>query len=410
MSGNETRCRSCDSEQLSQVLDLGDMPLANRLLTDSNHAVEPSFPLELVFCLECSLAQITATVPPKDLFGNYLYLSSFSDTMLAHSREIVHRVAAAEGLDRCSLVVELASNDGYLLRFYKELGIRVLGVDPAENVARIAEERGIPTRCAFFDATIAAELRREGMTANVIHANNVLAHVADLHGFLDGMKLILAPDGVAIVEVPYVRRMIERCEFDTIYHEHLCYFSLTSLSALLERHQLRVQRVEPIEIHGGSLRVFVVHEESSRAADGTMEAMIADESRAGVASLEFYRTFAQRVNALRERTRTLLGRLKGEGASIAAYGASAKGATLLNYFGVGRETIDFVADRSTVKQGYLTPGTHLPIRSPETLLEVMPDYVLLLTWNFAEEILRQQSEYRGRGGRFIIPVPDLAIV
>jgi SAM-dependent methyltransferase len=297
------------------------------------------------------------------------------------------------------------------LQFYKHAAIPVLGIEPATNIARVAEqERGIPTLCEFFSDSLAEQLRAEGHLADVIHANNVLAHVADLNGFVRGVSRLLTKNGVAVIEVPYVKEMIDRCEFDTIYHEHLCYFSLTALDRLFRGHSLLITKVERLDIHGGTLRVFAALNDGSEQRQPSVQSLLDEEEAWGVSEASFYLGFGEKVAQLREDLASLLGRLKSEGKHVAVYGASAKGSTLLNYFGIGREMIDFVVDRSTVKQGYYTPGTHLLIRPTEALLEEMPDYVLLLTWNFADEILAQQAEYRERGGRFIIPIPSLRVV
>lgn len=411
MSSRSLRaCRSCGVTNLITILDLGHTPLANALLTaDQLSAPEPTYPLELVFCAGCTLVQITETVPPEELFREYFYLSSFSDTMLRHSEAIATRIVRERGLSENSLVIEIASNDGYLLQYYKRAGVPVLGVEPATNIAIVAEtERGVPTISDFFGAELAERLRMQGRLADVVHANNVLAHVADVNGFVRGIGRLLKDDGIAVVEVPYVKDMIGGCEFDTIYHEHLCYFSLTALERLFRSHGLLIEDVERWPIHGGTLRVFARKGEG--AAAGTVRSMLEDEAVWGVGQAEFYRQFGAKVEDLRRRLLKLLGGLKAEGKRIAVYGASAKGSTLLNYFDIGRETLDFVVDRSPVKQGRYMPGTHLPIHAPERLLEEMPDHVLLLTWNFAEEILEQQSEYRRRGGRFIIPVPEVKVI
>lgn len=408
-------CRACGAVGLVPVLSLGRTPLANALPTRDDLArSEETFPLDLVLCEACSLVQITETVSPETLFRDYVYFSSFSDTMIEHARLLAGRLIAARSLGAASLVMEIASNDGYLLQHYLAAGVPVLGIEPARNVARVAiEERGVPTLVEFFGRALAARLASEGKRADVLHANNVLAHVADLGGVVAGIRAVLndaaASPGVAVVEAPYLRDMIDGTEFDTIYHEHLCYFSLTALDALFERHDMRIVDVERLAIHGGSLRIFAVAGRE-HAAGPNVTRLRQEEAALGIGERAYYAGFAGRVERLKRELRALLGQLKAEGKRIAAYGASAKGSTLLNYIGVGAETIDFVADRSRHKQGRFTPGTHIPIVGPEELAARAPDYTLLLTWNFADEILRQQSEYRAGGGRFIVPVPDVRVV
>jgi SAM-dependent methyltransferase len=372
------------------------------------HEPEPRYPLDLVFCPACTLVQITETVPPEVLFSEYLYFSSFSDTMVSSAKQLAHCLASERRLGPASLVMEIASNDGYLLQHYRDIGVTVLGIEPGANVVRVAQQNNIPTLCAFFGVRLARQLAAEGRFVDVLHANNVLAHVAELNGVVSGIALVLKPDGLAVIEVPYVRDLIEKCEFDTIYHEHLCYFSLTALDRLFARHGLAVTHVEQVPLHGGSLRLFVHH--AGSAVSPRVGEMLAAEAAAGMLEFGFYRDFADRVEALRRDLVGLLRRLKAEGQTLAAYGASAKGSTLLNVFKIGADLLDFVVDRSTVKQGRFTPGTHLPILSPDALRERKPAYVLLLTWNFADEILTQQATYRARGGRFIIPVPTPQVV
>ena len=399
-------CRICGSTPLAPVLDLGKTPLANALLTEAELAKpEPTFPLDLVFCPRCTLVQITEEVPPETMFSEYLYFSSFSDTMLKHAEAIANRLADGEKLGPKSLVVEIASNDGYLLQYYKKRGIPVLGVEPAKNVAKAAEDKGIRTLVRFFGADVARELREHGEQANVIHANNVLAHVPDLNGVVQGFATLLADDGVLVVECPYVRDLIDHVEFDTIYHEHLCYFSLTALDHLTKRHGLVIHDVERIPIHGGSLRIFA-SKAGSRPRTERVKALLAEESTAKLDRLEYYSDFAARVQGLKAELVTLLADLKSKGAKIAAYGAAAKGATLVNFFGIDHRTIDFVVDRSTHKQGRYMPGARIPILPPAALLEKKPSHCLLLAWNFADEILAQQASYRAGGGKFIIPIPS----
>lgn len=401
-------CRACGAPGPTPILDLGATPLANALLpADAPAGPEPRYPLVLALCEACALLQLTHVVPPETLFRHYFYFSSYSDTMVRHAADLAGRLAAARGLGPGSLVIEAASNDGYLLRAYQALGVPVLGIEPALNVAAEAEARGVPTLTAFFGRALAARLVAEGRRADVFHANNVLAHVPDLDGFVAGAAAVLAADGLAVFEFPYGPEMIEKTEFDTIYHEHLCYFALTPLVPLFARHGLVIRDVERLAIHGGSLRLVAGLGGEPGPA---VAALLAAEARWGVGDPAAYAGFVGRVRALQAELPALLGRLKAEGKRLAAYGASAKGATLLNTCGIGCETLDYVVDRSALKQGHLMPGTRLPIHPPQRLLADRPDYALLLTWNFEAEILAQQAAYRAAGGRFVVPIPAVRIV
>ena len=399
-------CRACGFAALDPVLDLGSQPLANALLDpESSLASEPRFPLSVVFCPACSLVQLVASVAPERLFADYPYFSSGSTTMVAHARQLVERLIEQQSLDRGSRVVEIASNDGYLLQWYQQRQIPVLGIEPAANVAEVARARGVPTLGEFFGTDVARRLVARSGCVDVVHGNNVLAHVPDLRGFLDGLRLLIGETGLAVLEVPYLRPLIERAEFDTIYHEHLSYFSVTALDRLFTARDLDIVDVERLPIHGGSLRLFA-RASGAAPARPTVAALLAEERELGMTEHRYYRAFGARVDSIGRRLKTLLRELRTGGHRIAAYGAAAKGATLLNHFQIGRETLDFVVDRSPHKQGRLMPGVGLPIAAPGRLLQDMPRYALLLAWNFADEILEQQSEYRRRGGRFIVPLPE----
>ncbi len=408
-----TTCRACECDSLDVFLSLGDLPLSDGFRDDVNLSEpEERYPLDVAFCGHCSLVQILETVAPEVLFAeDYPYYSSFSDALLAHSRTHVEAVLGhpdwGHSLGPNSLVVELASNDGYLLQYYKQAGIPVLGIDPALGPVKAAREKGIDTLHEFFGLELAQRLAAEGKRADVLHGNNVLAHVADTAGFVQGIKTLLSDEGVAILEFPYVRDLIDHCEFDTIYHEHLCYFSASAVNALFASHGLVLHHVERLGIHGGSLRVFASRADvgTPRKPDETVRSLLASESRAGLTKVDYYRGFAEKVLEVRTGLQKLLADLAKQGKSVAGYGAAAKGTIMLNYCGVGRETLPFVADRNTHKQGRYMPGVHVPVVDPARILEDKPDYLLILPWNFQEEIVSQQAEYASAGGQFIVPVP-----
>ena len=405
---HEPVCRSCGSPGLRTFLSLGKTPLADALV-DVPGGDEDRFPLDVAFCPTCALVQILEEVPPEKLFvENYLYFSSFSDQLLRHSHDHAVGLIEARQLGPDSLVVELASNDGYLLRNFADRGVPVLGIDPAPTQAAAAEAAGVPTLQEFFGVELAERLRREGKRADVIIANNVMAHVPDLNGFVEGMRVLVADDGVITIENPYVRDLIAHCEFDTIYHEHFCYFSCTSVDALMRRHGLFLNHVEHFpDLHGGTLRWHVGPREDVSVV---VRAYLEAEAAQGLATFEHYADFGQQVERIKRELLGLLHELRAGGATIAAYGAAAKGSTLVNYAGIGTELVDFVVDRNIHKQGKYMPGVNIPIRDPAALLDEQPDYTLLLAWNFRDEILEQQREYRRRGGRFIVPVPSPTII
>jgi SAM-dependent methyltransferase len=401
-------CRSCGSEDVRTVFSLELAPLANRLSDGEREArSEPRYPLDMCLCAECALLQLGEAPPPGEIFSDYPYLSSFSDTMIEHARELADTVIREYSLDGVAPVVEVGSNDGYLLQHFARAGVPTLGIDPAEAACELAAERGIETRREFFGEAVADGLAREGFSPRVIVANNVMAHVPDPNDVVAGVRRLLAPDGVFVIETPYIRDLIERLEFDTIYHEHLFYYSLTSLSALLGRHGLGNIDVARVPIHGGSLRVF------ARAGSGRSPAaarLLAEEADWGVSDPETYCGFSRRVDERLRALRELLVARRREGRRLAAYGAAAKGVMLLNALDVGTELLDFVVDRNPKKQGRRLPGSGLEIRPPEDLLTEMPDDVLLLAWNVGDEVIDQQAEYRRRGGTFIVPLPELRIV
>lgn len=405
----EGQCRCCRQSGLKPVLDLGLMALSDGLLTESQlREPEGKYPLEVAYCPHCSMVQILETVPPEKLFcEDYPYYSSFSDALLEHSRKNVLSLIEKRELGANSFVVELASNDGYLLKNYVEKGIPCLGIDPAEGPAKVAEKVGVPTLCKFFTKELAHQLAEEGRRADVIHANNVLAHVADTNGFVEGIGILLKDKGVAVIEAPYVRELIEHCEFDTIYHEHLCYFSVTSLDHLFRRNGLYLNNIEQLSIHGGSLRSYVSLYEDVQES---VQALLKEEQELGVDQYYFYKPFSTKVQNIRSKMCDLLWGLKEKGKTIAGYGAAAKGAIMLNYIGAGPNIIDFIVDRNVHKHGKYMPGMHIPIYDPARLMEVLPDYVVILPWNFKDEILSQQAAFRDRGGKFIIPIPEPIIV
>jgi SAM-dependent methyltransferase len=411
MTGSPGACRSCGARPLEPVLSLGRMPLVNALVAPQQlETVDATFPLDVACCPTCALLQITHIVPPEQLFREYVYFSSHSDTMVQHAAALADRVMAERHLTAASLAMEVASNDGYLLQHYVARGVPVLGIEPARNIAVVAErERGVRTVAEFFNEDLAEQLSRAGQLADVLHAHNVLAHVPDINGFVRAVARVLAPDGVAVIEVPYALDLVEKCEFDTIYHEHVFYFTLTALSALFARHGLSIQRAERIAIHGGSLRIFVGHADAG-APDDSVAAVLSREREKGADAVGYYTDFAARVRRLREELRALVLDLGARGCTIAAYGAAAKGVILLNFVGLDHDIVRYVVDRSPQKQGRYLPGVRIPIQDPAWLTRFQPDYVLLLAWNLASEVLDQQAPYRQRGGKFIIPLPSPVIV
>lgn len=402
-----SRCLACGSDRLRPVLDLGIQPLANNLLAASDLAQEePRFPLGIQVCEGCWLVQLTHLVPPVDLFSSYLYFSSYSDTMLRHAAAAAENFTRELGLGRASFVVEIASNDGYLLKNFVAAGVPCLGIEPAVNIAEAAKAVGVESLVEFFGKECATRLAEGRGKADLILGNNVFAHVPDINDFVAGLAALLAPDGTACLEFPYGREMFDRNEFDTIYHEHVFYLTLTPLVPLFARHGLSIYEIERLPIHGGSLRIWVGHEGRHKLRPVVAE-LLAEEKSAGLLGRPYYESLAGRVAALKAALLSKIDEIVSGGGRLAAYGASAKGSTLLNYCAPPAGAIEFIADRSAAKQGRLSPGLHLPIVAAEALEERQPDYTLLLTWNFAEEILRQQEAYQKKGGRFVVPIPEV---
>ncbi len=399
-----TCCRACEGERLTPFLALGLQPLANAFLASADEfAGEAKYPLDVYFCETCSLVQLLDVIDPEVLFRNYIYVTGTSDTIAHHNVEYARTVTDWLKLGPRDLVVEAASNDGSLLKQFKALGVSTLGVEPAVNIAEVARQNGIETEARFFSSETARGLRESYGRAKAIIANNVLAHVDDTIDFLRGGRELLADGGMVIFEVPYLGELLDRLEYDTVYHEHLCYFSVMALRKLCESAGLGIARIDRMPIHGGSLRVYAAAQ-TGHCADAM--AISEAERLAGLDSIARYRKFAEDVEKSRGLLQRLLCELRSQGRSIAAYGAPAKGNTLLNYCGIDTSFLPFTVEKNERKVGLYTPGMHIPVRPVAALLEQQPDDVLILAWNFASEIMSQQQAYRDRGGRFITPVPE----
>ncbi|HKQ77206.1 MAG TPA: class I SAM-dependent methyltransferase [Blastocatellia bacterium] len=406
-----TSCRACEGQRLRNFLSLSPQPLANAFLRSPDEfAGEGFYPLEVYFCEDCSLVQILDVIDPELLFRHYVYLTGTSETIAAHNHKYARDVVETLKLEADDLVVEIASNDGSLLKCFQPHGVKTLGVEPATNIAEIAVAGGVETVNKFFDSATAEEIRQSYGPARAVIGNNVLAHVDDTLDFLRGCDKLLAEDGLVIIEVPYLRDLLDRVAYDTIYHEHHCYFSVTSLKRLCEAAGLTPARIDRLPVHGGTLRMYAGPRKRHERRAEEIETMIEDERRAGMSDIARYEELAADVAANRRDILSLLERLKAEGKTVAGYGAPAKGNTLLNYCGITTDLLPYTVDKSPLKIGLYTPGTHIPVAPVSTLIDRQPDYVVILAWNFAEEIMRQQREYRERGGRFIIPIPTPKVV
>ena len=411
MVGPVTGCRACGGRLTVTMADLGLQPASNAFIVSLDTAHEEKrYPLRAKVCESCKLVQVDYDVAPQELFGNYVYFSSYSDDWLDHAKEYCDMARRRFGLGPDSLVVELASNDGYLLKNFINMGVPVLGIDPSDTVAAAAESIGVPTMVEFFGENLARELVGDGRQADLIIANNVLAHVPLLNDFVAGIALLLKPEGTATIEFPHLLELIEHVEFDTIYHEHYSYISLYAIEQVFSRHGLRLFDVEQLPTHGGSLRIFAAHANRAGLEDSVLlRELRAQESAAGLADLSTYLRFAERVESCRRSLLEFLQQAKREGKVVAAYGAAAKGNTLLNFCAVTPADISFVADRNPHKQSKFLPGTHIPVVSPEVLMRSRPDYVLVLPWNLQEEIRQQLREIKEWGGRFVTPVPTVRV-
>jgi len=401
------KCRFCNEVLTQTFVDLGMSPLSNAYIPENSLLkVEPFYPLHAFVCHQCLLVQLPAMETSENIFSDYKYFSSFSDSWLAHSKSYAHMAIDRFGYDQDSLVVELASNDGYLLQYFQEKKIPVIGIEPAENVAEVAIEAGIPTIVKFFGEQTAIELTKEGKRADLLIGNNVLAHVPDLNDFVKGMKIILKPGGVITMEFPHLMRLMEENQFDTIYHEHFSYFSFISVDRIFNEHGLKIFDVDELPTHGGSLRIYACHiENADRKMGQPVEILRQKELSGGYDRLTHYTTFASKVRKTKQQILSFLIEKKQEGKTLVGYGAPAKGNTLLNYCGIMSDFIDYTVDRSPHKQNLYLPGTHIPICHPDKIRETKPDYLVILPWNLKDEIIGQMAFIREWGGQFVTLIP-----
>ena len=404
-------CRFCGGG-LVEFIDLGMSPLCESFLTEDRlNSMEPFYPLTAYVCADCFLVQLQEYVAPERIFTEYAYFSGYSDAWLDHARQYVEMIVGRYRLGPQSTVVELGSNDGYLLQFFVKKGVRVLGVDPAANVAKAAEARGVSTLVRFFSADTARELTGQGIQADLVVANNVLAQVPNLNSFVEGIGVLLRPGGVCTVEFPHLLKSIQGNQFDQIYHEHFSYFSAMTLSRVASAHRLRLFDVEELWTHGGSLRAHLCHvDDEAHPTSTAVSDLVRRERQAGLDGMRIYAEFAERIRATKRNLLAFLIDAKGRGKSIAGYGAPGKGNTLLNFCGVRTDFIDYTVDRNPYKHGRYLPGTHIPIFAPERIAETKPDYILILPWNLKDEIMAQLAYVRGWGAKFVIPIPELAVV
>jgi len=405
------RCRFCTTRLEHTFVDLGMSPLCESFLAASAlNQMEPFYPLHVYVCAQCFLVQVEEFVSPEDIFREYAYFSSYSDSWIDHVRRYTDQIIERLNLGCTSSVIELASNDGYLLQFFHRRGIPVLGIEPARNVARVALDKGIPTVTEFFGMDLASRLSAEGKAADLIIGNNVLAQVPDLNDFVAGMKLLLKPDGTITLEFPHLMRLVEDNQFDTIYHEHFSYFSCASTSTILAAHGLALFDVEELPTHGGSLRAYICHAgDGAQAVSTRVEDLLAQERHAGLATIEYYTSFEQQVRETKRKLLEFLIDAARKEKSVVGYGAPGKGNTLLNYCGIRTDFLQYTVDRNPHKQGKYLPGTHIPIEAPERIRETRPDYVLILPWNLKDEIMDHMHHIREWGGQFVVPIPEVRV-
>ena len=408
---NSSCCRFCGSLLRHSFVDLGMSPLCESYLTPAQlNQMEPFYPLHVYVCDRCFLVQLLEYVSPSDIFSHYAYFSSYSDTWLQHAKDYTEKMVRRLGLHEQSQVIEIASNDGYLLQYFVAQGIPVLGIEPAVNVAKVAGEKSIPTVVKFFGRQTARELVAESKQADLLLGNNVLAHVPDLNDFVAGMKILLKPEGVITMEFPHLMRLMEGNQFDTIYHEHFSYLSFLTVEKVFATHGLTIFDVEQLSTHGGSLRIYASHaEDTSKSISQQVKVLRTEEKAAGFTNLEHYFSFAQQVKKTKFKLLDFLITAKRQEKSIVSYGAPGKGNTLLNFCGIRTDFIDYTVDRSSFKQGKLLPGTHIPIFHPSKIVETKPDYLLILPWNLQNEIINQMSYIRDWGGKFVVPIPEVII-
>ena len=404
-------CRFCGASLRQTFVDLGMSPLCETYpsLADLNHG-EVYYPLHVYVCDQCFLVQLEQYQSPENIFSDYAYFSSYSDSWLKHAENYCDNMIRRFGLSRRSFVVEVASNDGYLLQYFVQRGVPVLGIEPAANVAKVAVEKKVPTLVRFFGSQLANEMAAEGRAADLVLGNNVLAQVPDLNDFVEGLKILLKPDGVLTLEFPHLLRLMERNEFDTIYHEHFSYFSLLTTLRILDAHGLRVFHVEELATHGGSLRVYACRvANQTHDVEPSVKELLSAEERAGLSAVDGYLSFGRQAKQTKLALLDFLLTAARQGKSVAGYGAPGKSATLLHYCGIGKDLIEYTVDRSPYKQGRFLPGNHIPIYHPDRIRETKPDYIVILPWNLKDEIMQQLQFIREWGGRFVVPIPKVAI-